>query len=557
MPSTNGHGLKQAILYARVSTDEQARSGYSLAQQMEALRGYAAYEGYEVLEEINDSGHSGASLERPGMDWVRDLVATGGVSVVLAQDRDRFAREPAYLYILKKEFEEHGCALRALNSRDDDTPEGELTDGILDQLSRYERAKVAERSRRGKHRAASEGKVITAQSVPYGYRYISKGKAVVPDEPELRTVRRVFELVAAGTSLYKVKRALDEESVPTPSGKARFWSQTYLKKLIIQDAYRPHSHEELAALVSPGVAAGLDPTQSYGVLWYGRQRHHLGQRAENGPNGRIYRKTKKSIPVGRERWIAIPIPNAGIPREVVNAARERVKSNKCPAKTAKRAFWELSGGIARCGHCGRALTCVWTGTKEKYRFYYRCNTRFMHGPEGCGHYKNHRAETIEDAVWREVSSLLKEPEHLRTGVEHYLEQERRGSGDAEHEMRLWAKQLASVDAKRSRYQDMAAEGLIDFDELRSKLGALVADRRIAVRELEVLSARAERFASLKLEAEALIEAYAEKASRGLDLYSSEDKHAAYRALGVTCLAYQDRPPELTIDAICSNLETPS
>ena len=122
MLSTNGHGPQRAILYARVSTDEQARSGYSLAQQMEALRDYAVREGYEILEEVSDSGQSGASLERPGMDRVRDLVAAGDVSVVLAQDRDRFAREPAYLYILKKEFEEHGCALRALNSQCDDRP---------------------------------------------------------------------------------------------------------------------------------------------------------------------------------------------------------------------------------------------------------------------------------------------------------------------------------------------------------------------------------------------------------------------------------------------------
>jgi predicted site-specific integrase-resolvase len=53
MPSTNGHGPKRAILYARVSTVEQARSGYSLAQQLEALREYAARKGYEVLEEVS------------------------------------------------------------------------------------------------------------------------------------------------------------------------------------------------------------------------------------------------------------------------------------------------------------------------------------------------------------------------------------------------------------------------------------------------------------------------------------------------------------------------
>jgi DNA invertase Pin-like site-specific DNA recombinase len=62
MPSSNGNHPKRAVLYARVSTEEQARSGYSLAQQMEALREYANREGYEVVEEITDPGESGASL---------------------------------------------------------------------------------------------------------------------------------------------------------------------------------------------------------------------------------------------------------------------------------------------------------------------------------------------------------------------------------------------------------------------------------------------------------------------------------------------------------------
>src|SRR5918998_5923156 len=131
MTSSNGHGPRQAVLYARVSTDEQARGGYSLAQQLEALREYVVREGYEVLEEVQDPGQSGASLERPGMDRVRDLVAAGGASVVLAQDRDRFAREPAYHYLLRREFEEHGCKIKALNDRGDDTPEGDLTDGVF------------------------------------------------------------------------------------------------------------------------------------------------------------------------------------------------------------------------------------------------------------------------------------------------------------------------------------------------------------------------------------------------------------------------------------------
>jgi site-specific DNA recombinase len=220
MPSTNGHGPKRAILYARVSTDEQARSGYSLAQQLEALREYANREGYEILEEVADPGQSGASLERPGMDRVRDLIAGGGVSVVLAQDRDRFAREPAYHYLLKREFEEYGTKIRALNDRGDESPEGELTDGILDQLAKFERAKIAERTRRGKRRMASEGKIVASLRPVYGFRYTDDRKGYEVDVAKMCVVRKIFELVAAGKTLRSIKRGLDDDGTPTPRGRA-------------------------------------------------------------------------------------------------------------------------------------------------------------------------------------------------------------------------------------------------------------------------------------------------------------------------------------------------
>ncbi len=100
------------------------------------------------------------------MDRVRDLVADGGVAVVLAQDRDRFTREPAYHYLLKREFEEQGTSIRAFNDSSDDSPEGELTDGILDQLAKFERAKTAERSRRGMLRKVREGKIVAGPRSP-------------------------------------------------------------------------------------------------------------------------------------------------------------------------------------------------------------------------------------------------------------------------------------------------------------------------------------------------------------------------------------------------------
>jgi site-specific DNA recombinase len=223
MPSTNGHGLKRAILwvilYARVSTDEQARSGYSLAQQLEALREYAAREGYEVLEEVSDPGESGASLERPGMDRVRDLVAAGGVSVVLAQDRDRFAREPAYLYLLREEFATHGTRIKSLNDRGDDSPEGQLTDGILDQLAKFERAKTAERSRRGKKQKARLGKILSTRAA-YGFDWNSARDGYVINPEQMAVLRRMFYMVGVeGRSLCAIQKQLSEDGVLSPTGR--------------------------------------------------------------------------------------------------------------------------------------------------------------------------------------------------------------------------------------------------------------------------------------------------------------------------------------------------
>ena len=105
------------------------------------------------------------------MDRVRDLVAAGVITFVLAQDRDRLARKPAYHYLLHREFEEYSCKMRSLDARGHDPPKGELTDGILDQLAKFERAKTAERTCQHKLQMAREGKVLAVHRPPCGFRY--------------------------------------------------------------------------------------------------------------------------------------------------------------------------------------------------------------------------------------------------------------------------------------------------------------------------------------------------------------------------------------------------
>jgi site-specific DNA recombinase len=553
MPSTNGHGLKRvvlwAILYARVSTDEQARSGYSLAQQLEALREYAAREGYEVLEEVVDPGQSGASLERPGMDRVRDLVAGGGVSVVLAQDRDRFAREPAYHYLLRREFEEHGTKIRALNDRGDDSPEGELTDGILDQLGKYERAKITERSRRGKLRKAREGKIVAGHTPNFGFRFNESRDAYEVNEEKMAIVRRIFRMVAVeGTSTHRVPRTLELEGIPNPGG-GRYWYKRLIKRFILDDVYKPHSSEETAAMMSPEVAARLDPERSYGIWWFNRRRTTTTQIAVAGPEGREYKKKNRVAYKDKREWIAVPVVDSGVPREWVNAARTIVAGYRSPSKLSGR-FWELSGAIMRCGECGRAMEPVdryyrTRSGKKGVICYYRCREGNRR-KETCSNNRSIRSDKAHPAVWDLISDLLSDPERLRTGLEAMIEEQRQAlRGNPKHEIKVWLEKLAALDRKRSGYLDLAAEGILEREELRAKLAELQEARETVEKELRVIEGRNDHVQQLEHDRDALMEHYAGLVPESLNDLSPEERHQIYKMLRLEVLAYPDKSLEVS------------
>src|SRR5215204_1636556 len=560
MTSKNGHGPKRAILYARVSTDEQARSGYSLAQQLEAMREYAAREGYEVLEEVVDAGQSGASLERPGMDRVRDLVAGGGVYVVLAQDRDRFAREPAYHYLLRREFEEHGTKIRALNDRGDDSPEGELTDGILDQLAKYERAKMAERSRRGKLRKAREGKVVAGPVPTYGFRYNDSRDNYIVDERTMTVVRHIFYVIGVeGYSINAVKLAFEREGVPTPNGAA-YWSHKAIRDCVLEDAYKPHTLEEISELVTPEVAARLNKSRCYGVWWFNRRKTHTRQISERGPDGITYRKQTSATEKPKKDWIAIPVPDSDISREWVEAARDAIKDNRITSSAGERA-WSLSGGLIVCGVCGRSMTAVTTKRPNGKRyFYYRCPRRAQDGAAACSQANYHIAEEVESSVWNLVCSILTDPKQLRDDLERLIEQERQSvRGDPEREVRTWFDKLSEIDSKRSRYIDLAADGVMSRDELKAKLARLGETRENAEKELKALRTRQEKLEELQRDKDTVLEHYTTLAPEALDSLAPEERHRLYRMLRLKIVAHLDETIELTGDlmgtAEVSNLET--
>jgi site-specific DNA recombinase len=529
MPNTNGHGPQLAILYARVSTDEQARSGFSLAQQLEALREYAAREGYEILEEVSDPGQSGASLERPGMDRVRDLVAAGSVSVVLAQDRDRFAREPAYHYLLRREFEEHGTKIRALNDRGDDSPEGELTDGILDQLAKYEKAKIAERTRRGKLRKAREGRVICGATPTYGFRYNETRDGLLIHEPEMVVVEKIFRLVADDVPVRAVQARLYTEGIPAPKG-GPLWDDRVLRRLITNDVYRPHGFEEIADLVTPEVAARLDPTNEYGIQWFNRKKASVHTITEpDGNGGRRYRKRNLVKLRPKEEWIAVPIP-AHLPRDLVDRAKSALENSKGYERKGLTRGWELRG-ILHCP-CGSGMGTQTSRSKGGPSYhYYTCVRRRKLGKIWTCTQKSLVAIDAEATVWSFISDLLQDPKKISTGMNTLIAQERvTGPEDAAKEAKVWKQKIAECAHKRSAYQDQQAAGLMTLEELGSKLQELDDVRRLAQAELEALMRRQEHIEELEKDREALLKSMAEIVPDALEDLTSQERNKIYRML---------------------------
>jgi site-specific DNA recombinase len=532
---THTWGTKKAILYARVSTEEQGKRGYSLAQQLEALREHAAGEGYEVLEEVSDRAQSGVSLERAGMDRVRDLVAEGGVHVVLAQDADRITRDPAHRAFLDDEMGRLGTRLVALDDWGDDSHEGELLKYMKGWVSKGESLKTAERTRRGKLRKAREGKIIAGATPNYGFRYNAARDGYEVDEATMAVVRRVFRMVGAeGASLHAVQRSLEHEGIRAPKG-GPYWSRSFLRRLLLEEVYKPHAFEELAPLVSPEVAARLDGRGGHGVWWFNRRRV-VGR-------GRGRRSSEEKP---REEWVAVPVPDAGVPRGWVDAAREAIKDNYRP-KSKNHRYWELTGGILRCGECGRrmighSMTTNRGGKKRTY-YYYVCPKKGLEHIRACRN-KNHRAEPLEGKVMDAVADLLNDPSRLARQIRERIQRERDAAADPHEEIKALQERLEGLGAMRRSYQYQQAAGLMTLEELGLRLSELDEAREALRRDLETVHNRREHIEALETHRHILLGLYMGYTTGGLGIFRPEERRRIYGALGLAVSASENGDVEI-------------
>jgi site-specific DNA recombinase len=403
---------------------------------------------------------------------------------------------------------------------------------------------------------------MAGHRVKYGFRLNAARDGLLVDEEKMRVVRRIFRMVGAeGLPLNAVYRPFERERIPTPGGGKR-WDRSFFRLAILDDAYRPHTFEEVAARVAPEVAARLDPNALYGLWTFNRLHTRTRQVSEpEEDGGRRYRT--QVMTRGRDRPKSASTCRSRTPvcRASRWTPRAAIRDNRRPS-TAGRRFWELSGGILRCEVCGGGTESrsIKARSGDRYHHYYNCRRHHKHGGEYCDYRRTHRAADVEEAVWGLVSSLLRDPERLWAGLEEMIDAERAaGRGDPEAEARAWLDRIAALDRKRARLQDMAAEGHMTFEELGERLREVDAARATAERELAEVEGRRSRIDELEADRDALLERYASMVPEALDGLTGEERHQVYRMLRLRVHLHRDGGLDVEgvlREAVCTPTGTP-
>jgi site-specific DNA recombinase len=341
--------MTMAAIYARVSSDRQKQE-HTIDSQIAALSEFAHSQALKVPEQwvFQDEGYSGATVVRPALERLRDLACEGTLEAILVYSPDRLSRKYAYQVLLIEEFSRQGVEVIFIKSPKASTPEEQLLVQFQGMIAEYERAQIAERTRRGKRFRARSGSVNVLSGAPYGYRYIKKTEIraayyqVIEEEAEV--VRTVYKLYTEDNlSINAIARWLNDHQVPTRK-RISLWERSTVWAMLRNPAYK-------------GTAC-FGKTQSVERKKITRP---LRKRGGFSPRDSAHKECPQ------EQWLQIPVP-ALISEDLFALAQERLQSNKrhSPRRTIEPSLLQ---GMLVCNNCGYAYYRTSTRTSKRKRNY--------------------------------------------------------------------------------------------------------------------------------------------------------------------------------------------
>jgi site-specific DNA recombinase len=505
----------RGALYARVSSQQQAEAN-TIASQVAALRARIGSDGLTLDEELCflDAGYSGGTLFRPALERLRDQAAAGVFDRLYVHSPDRLARAYPYQFLLVEELQRHGVEIVFLNRDIGKSPEDNLLLQMQGMMAEYERAKILERSRRGKRHAAQAGVVNVLGQAPFGYRYISKyegnGQARYEiDEARAEIVRKIFTWVAVERcSIGAVCRRLQQQNIHSPRGKD-YWDRSTVWGILNNSAYRGEAQ--------------------FGKTRVGPLRPRL--RAQRGRPLQP-RDAHSTYDTPLSDRVAISVP-ALVDEALFASVAEQLAENRRRQREGQRGARYLLQGLLVCEQCGYAyygkpLSRSARKGKPRHYAYYRCvgTDAYRFGGQAVCHNPQYRTDTLDKAVWDDARALLAEPERVRLEYERRLRDKRKKSNRPTEQVE---KLLAKVRRGISRLIDAYQDGYLDKTEFEPRIQGLKERLAQLEAEAEATAKEDEEQANLRAMIEH-VELFAERIRGGLEEANWQTRRDILRAL---------------------------
>jgi len=382
--------------YVRVSTPGQVKL-QTIDQQLETIYLYVQDKGWELPKEsiFRDDGYSGASLDRPALDLLRDKARIREFDAVVVLAPDRLARNYVHQMVLIEELEKSGCRVEFVERPMSCEPNDQLLLQIRGAVAEYERTLIKERMRRGKQAKLKAGLLLPWGSPPpYGYRTDPDRPrdpdGVRLDEEKAAVVAEIFAMyLEEGTTLNTVSNRLRDSGIRSPRGR-EVWTVSSLRFILSNPVYT-------------------------GKVYAGRKRGRAPQTRRSATRP-IDRSCYTMVPVAPEEWIPVGTVPAIVTQEQFDLVQEKLSHNQSVASRNNKKNTYLLRALISCGKCGLACKAM---TKYPYK-YYICAGKKKRLRTGRGENCTSRyspAEQLDELVWQDLCEVLTHPESITDALQ--------------------------------------------------------------------------------------------------------------------------------------------
>lgn len=426
-----------ALVYLRVSTEEQAEKGYSIQAQRKEGVNKAIELGCspENIHVFGDEGVSGAVLERPQLMAALDMIKKkdNNIKYFICYDSSRLSRNAAHQLIIIDEIKKREVQLIFIKNSYQDNAEGRFQLTVMAAVDEYERARLKLRTEMGKRAKACLHK-LTHNPGLYGYDFDPKTDTLSINEDHAQNLKLIFELlIEEHKGPAEIAEKLNTSEIPSP--RLKQWNRVTVRRILSNPSY-------------------------LGILYirrYDTRDCHLNKYKKKGEKIKVKEKPQNE-------WVPIQIPQI-INSDVWEKAQNILKKSKHSRNKSDRSDFLLTP-LLRCGICGSAMNGKSIVKDNSIYRYYICTEKYKDKKEEKCKAMLIRADDIEKAIWehlyRSICFFTSKEVDIEKIITEYI-------SDKENNIKNIFSKKEKAKNEKQRIITMFQKGYINEDEMSRKL----------------------------------------------------------------------------------------